>query len=127
MRLTSASHVCVSLQVDEPAVWSELGHAQLDHGLVGEAIASYLRSNDTSRSSDVIERSKEVTLLLWYPVCGYACVSLITDISLYCQTGYMLHRHFFVTCITRICYRHSWYLVMYVRQPVCRPGVTRTW
>ena len=48
------------LQVDEPAVWSELGHAQLDNGLVAEAIASYLRSNDTSRSSDVIERSKEV-------------------------------------------------------------------
>lgn len=49
------------MQVDEPAVWSELGHAQLDHGLVAEAIASYLRSNDTSRSSDVIERSKEVS------------------------------------------------------------------
>lgn len=49
-------------QVDEPAVWSELGHAQLDNGLVAEAIASYLRSNDTSRSSDVIERSKEVRL-----------------------------------------------------------------
>ena len=49
------------VQVDEPAVWSELGHAQLDHGLVAEAIASYLRSNDTSRSSDVIERSKEVS------------------------------------------------------------------
>ena len=51
------------LQVDEPAVWSELGHAQLDNGLVAEAIASYLRSNDTSRSSDVIERSKEVRRL----------------------------------------------------------------
>jgi len=49
------------VQVDEPAVWSELGHAQLDHGLVAEAIASYLRSNDTSRSSDVLERSKEVS------------------------------------------------------------------
>ena len=52
------------MQVDEPAVWSELGHAQLDHGLVAEAIASYLRSNDTSRSSDVIERSKEVSSCL---------------------------------------------------------------
>ena len=54
----------VLLQVDEPAVWSELGHAQLDNGLVAEAIASYLRSNDTSRSSDVIERSKEVSISL---------------------------------------------------------------
>ena len=31
------------LQVDEPAVWTELGHAQLDNGAVGDAIASYLR------------------------------------------------------------------------------------
>ena len=54
----------ICFQVDEPAVWSELGHAQLDNGLVAEAIASYLRSNDTSRSSDVIERSKEVCPLI---------------------------------------------------------------
>lgn len=62
MARSSASDACVPpcFQVDEPAVWSELGHAQLDNGLVAEAIASYLRSNDTSRSSDVIERSKEV-------------------------------------------------------------------
>ena len=61
-------------QVDEPAVWSELGHAQLDNGLVAEAIASYLRSNDTSRSSDVIERSKEV--------CASAPLTLVPPLQL---------------------------------------------
>ena len=31
-------------KVDEPAVWTELAHAQLDHNVVADAIASYLRS-----------------------------------------------------------------------------------
>lgn len=53
-------HSELLLQVDEPSVWSELGHAQLEAGLVGEAIASYLRSNDSSRHVDVVERCKEV-------------------------------------------------------------------
>ena len=53
-------HSGLLLQVDEPSVWSELGHAQLEAGLVGEAIASYLRSNDSSRHVDVVERCKEV-------------------------------------------------------------------
>ena len=38
-----------SSQVDEPEVWSELGHAQLQHNNVAEAIAAYLRANDSSR------------------------------------------------------------------------------
>ena len=47
------------LQVDEPGVWTELGHAQLDGGAVNEAISSYLRSGDSSRYKDVIARSQE--------------------------------------------------------------------
>lgn len=46
-------------QVDEPGVWTELGHAQLDSGAVNEAISSYLRSGDSSRYKDVIARSQE--------------------------------------------------------------------
>ena len=49
----------VATQVDEPAVWTELAHAQLDHGDVAEAIASYLRAGDSSRYADVIARSQE--------------------------------------------------------------------
>ena len=45
--------------MDEPGVWTELGHAQLDGGAVNEAIASYLRSGDASRYRDVIVRSQE--------------------------------------------------------------------
>ena len=40
-------------------MWTELGHAQLDGGAVNEAIASYLRSGDSSRYKDVIARSQE--------------------------------------------------------------------
>ncbi len=36
-------------KVDEPAVWSELGHAYLSRGQVADAIAAYLRSQDTSK------------------------------------------------------------------------------
>ena len=46
-------------QVDEPEVWSELGHAQLEAGAVDDAIASYLKSGDTSRYLDVIARSRD--------------------------------------------------------------------
>lgn len=40
-------------------MWTELAHAQLDHGDVAEAIASYLRAGDSSRYADVIARSQE--------------------------------------------------------------------
>ena len=46
-------------QVDEAAVWSELGHAQLEAGAVGDAIASYLKAGDSSRHADVIRRSQQ--------------------------------------------------------------------
>ena len=44
-------------KVDESDVWSCLASAQLEHGAVSEAIASYLRGADTSRYLDVIERA----------------------------------------------------------------------
>lgn len=41
-------------KVDEPAVWSELGHAHLEAGGVPDAVAAYLRSQDGSRYAQVI-------------------------------------------------------------------------
>ncbi|KAK9805974.1 hypothetical protein WJX73_010066 [Symbiochloris irregularis] len=46
-------------KVDEPEVWTELGHAQLEAGSIAEAIASYLKSGHTGRYLDVISRSQE--------------------------------------------------------------------
>lgn len=40
-------------------MWSELGHSQLESGLVAEAIESYLRSGDHSRHLEVIQRSNQ--------------------------------------------------------------------
>ena len=48
-----------SVQVDEAEVWSELGHAQLEQGAVGDAIESYLKSGDHSRHLEVIQRSNQ--------------------------------------------------------------------
>lgn len=45
-------------QVDEDAVWSELGHAYLAAGQVPDAIAAYLRSNDVSKYAEVIDACK---------------------------------------------------------------------
>ena len=45
--------------MDEPGVWTELAHAQLEAGAVNDAIASYLRSGDSSRYLDVIARSQQ--------------------------------------------------------------------
>ena len=36
-------------KVDEPEVWSELAHVELDRDMVAQAIASYLRAGDASR------------------------------------------------------------------------------
>lgn len=54
---------CTRAQVDEPGVWTELGHAQLEAGAVNDAIGSYLRSGDSSRYLDVIARSQVGRLL----------------------------------------------------------------
>lgn len=45
--------------MDEAEVWSELGHSQLEAGLVAEAIESYLKSGDHSRHLEVISRSNQ--------------------------------------------------------------------
>lgn len=47
-------------KVDEPAVWSELANAYLDHGRVGDAIAAYLRASDTSKWAEVIDKAAQV-------------------------------------------------------------------
>lgn len=39
-------------------MWSELGHAYLAAGQVPDAIASYLRSNDSSKYPEVIDACK---------------------------------------------------------------------
>lgn len=45
-------------KIDEAVVWSELGHSQLEHNLVADAIGSYLRAVDPSRYNQVIEKSQ---------------------------------------------------------------------
>jgi clathrin heavy chain len=46
-------------KVDDVAVWSALGHAQLARGAVPDAIAAYLLAGDGSRYVDVIAAAKD--------------------------------------------------------------------
>lgn len=47
-------------KVDLAEVWIELGHAQLGQSLPSDAIASYLRAQDSSKYAEVIEAAKKV-------------------------------------------------------------------
>lgn len=40
---------------NEPAVWSQLARAQLSHGLVKEAIDSYIKADDPSQYMEVVD------------------------------------------------------------------------
>ena len=40
---------------NEPAVWSQLAKAQLDKGLVKEAIDSYIKADDPSQYMEVVD------------------------------------------------------------------------
>ena len=40
---------------NEPAVWTQLGKAQLQQNMVKEAIDSFIKSNDPSDYMDVVE------------------------------------------------------------------------
>ena len=39
---------------NEPAVWSQLARAQLGHGMVKEAIDSYIKADDPSQYMEVV-------------------------------------------------------------------------
>ncbi len=48
---------------NEPAVWSQLGRAQLQKNLVKEAIDSYIKANDPSQYMEVVEVASRLGLL----------------------------------------------------------------
>ena len=56
---------------NEPAVWSQLAKAQLQQGLVKEAIDSFIKADDPSAYMDVVEtahktgRDRELYQLNW--------------------------------------------------------------
>lgn len=48
-----------SERCNEPAVWSQLAKAQLNQGLVKEAIDSYIKADDPSAYIDVVETASK--------------------------------------------------------------------
>ena len=45
---------------NEPAVWSQLGRAQLQQNLVKEAIDSYIKADDPSQYMEVVETASRL-------------------------------------------------------------------
>ena len=43
-------------------MWSELANAYLDHDMVHDAIAAYLRASDTSKYVEVIDKANQVSV-----------------------------------------------------------------
>ena len=56
-----AAPLPICVQVDEPAVWSELANSYLEHAQVSDAIDAFLRAADTSKYNDVIAKAGQVT------------------------------------------------------------------
>lgn len=60
---------------NDPAVWSQLGRAQLNENMVKEAIDSFIKADDPSQYMEVVNvaasNSKQC-----YPACS-KCISLV--------------------------------------------------
>jgi tetratricopeptide (TPR) repeat protein len=61
---------------NEPAVWSQLAKAQLQQGLVKEAIDSFIKADDPSAYIDVVETAHKTGDFLFLPdniiiICGF--------------------------------------------------------
>lgn len=51
---------------NEPAVWSQLAKAQLQQGLVKEAIDSFIKADDHSAYIDVVETAHKSGMCLFF-------------------------------------------------------------
>ncbi len=54
---------------NEPAVWSQLGSAQLKGNLVKEAIDSYIKADDPSQYMEVVEVASRLGKKMWIDTC----------------------------------------------------------
>ena len=53
---------------NQPAVWSLLAAAQLQHGMVKEAIDSFIKADDPSNYMDVVQTAHKTGDYSYYPV-----------------------------------------------------------
>lgn len=60
---------------NEPGVWSQLAKAQLQQGLVKEAIDSYIKADDPSAYMDVVATATEAES--WDDLVRYLQVSIL--------------------------------------------------
>lgn len=75
---------------NEPAVWSQLAKAQLQKGMVKEAIDSYIKADDPSSYMEVVQAANASGMIKFYlNLCRQCCSALLCGLLLklqFCQT-----------------------------------------
>lgn len=56
---------------NEPAVWSQLAKAQLQKGMVKEAIDSYIKADDPSSYMEVVQAANTSGTTSYYDMSGW--------------------------------------------------------
>lgn len=64
---------------NEPGVWSQLAKAQLQQGLVKEAIDSYIKADDPSAYMDVVDTATKQQS--WEDLVRYLQVSITVNVN----------------------------------------------
>lgn len=63
---------------NEPAVWSQLAKAQLQKGMVKEAIDSYIKADDPSSYMEVVQAANASGMMKFYlNLCCRCCSTLV--------------------------------------------------
>jgi len=58
---------------NEPAVWSQLARAQLENGMVKEAIDSYIKADDPSQYMEVVSVASKSSTFACHLCLSYSC------------------------------------------------------
>lgn len=75
---------------NEPAVWSQLAKAQLQKGMVKEAIDSYIKADDPSSYMEVVQAANASGMIFYLHLGCWCCSALVPG---------LLKRQFCQTCI----------------------------
>lgn len=60
---------------NDPAVWSQLGRAQLDQGMVKEAIDSFIKADDPAQYMEVVSVASNNSK--WWITCMHVCLNRV--------------------------------------------------
>lgn len=83
---------------NEPGVWSQLGQAQLNQGMVKEAIDSYIKADDPSQYMQVVQVASESGTF-----CFEGCWFLFAAAMCVCAISTLEFHVLYIFCCIKIC------------------------